>query len=307
MKTATIDDFLLQHSPVEPQAVPPALLSARDSVRRATTELHAVPDSVLEKPWPWRGEETDVRYGFFRQFEAFEEARGRIRAALARDDEAESPARPLVGLATATRWDLHGVLAGLADEDLDRDPGNGEWTIRQTLAHIVSGQRAYGWGTAWWLAQRDAPVDDFPKRVPEDVMTELPPEETEGVGTVAEIGRRFDDILDLSSGALGGLDDDALAVRARWSGIAVDIRFRLLRWSSHIREHTIQVEKTLGFIGRPTTEVERLIRLISAAYGRLEDDVFMRATDEGTTEALAIVESVAGEVAEAAPTILAAA
>jgi hypothetical protein len=307
MKIATIDDFLLQHSPVEPQAVPPALLRARDSVRRAITELVAVPDSALEKTWPWRGEEVDLRYGFFRQFEAFEEARGPVGAALAGDDTTQSPARALVGLATATRWDLHGVILGVSDEDLDRVPGNGEWTIRQTLAHIVSGQRAYGWGTAWWLARRDAPVGDFPKRVPEDVIAQLPAEEIEGVGTIAEIGRRFDDIVDLSSGALGGLDDDALATRARWSGIAVDIRFRLVRWSSHIREHTIQVEKTLGFIGRPTTEVERLIRLISAAYGRLEEDVFMRPTDAGTTDPLAIVELVASEVAEAAPTIRAAA
>ena len=303
----TIDPFIVRHAPVEPQPVAPQLLRARDSLRTALADLGKVPDAALEKPWPWRDEQEDVRYGLFRQFEALEGARGQVLAALARSSQTESPARPMVGVATATRWDLHGVLTGVSDADLDHDPGNGEWTIRQTLAHIVNGQRAYAWGTEVWLERRDAAVDDFPRRLPESLIADLPPEETEGVGTVAEIGRRLDDILDLSAGALGALDRDDLGVRARWSGIAVDVGFRLLRWSSHIREHIVQVEKTLGFIGRPTTEVERLLRLISAAYGRVEEDLFMRSSDEATEEALAIVESVTGEIAAAAPTVSAAA
>lgn len=306
MATA-IDPFIVRHAPVEPRLVAPQLLRARDSLRAALAELIKVPDSALEKPWPWRDEEADIRYGLFRQFEALEGARGQVRAALARSSQTESPARPMVGVATATRWDLHGLLTGVSDADLDHDPGNGEWTIRQTLAHIVNGQRAYAWGTEIWLERRDAAVDDFPKRLPESLIADLPAEETEATGSVAEIGRRLDDILDLSAGALGALDRDDLGVRARWSGIAVDVGFRLLRWSSHIREHIVQVEKTLGFIGRPTTEVERLLRLISAAYGTLEEDLFMRPTDDATDEALAIAEAVTADVAVAAQSVRAAA
>jgi DinB superfamily len=309
MTTSTIDDFLIRHSPAEPQPVASALLRARDSLRSALADLATVPDSAMEKPWPWRGGEADVRYGFYRQAEALEEARAGVARALGRQAHSdEPPARALAAPATAARWELHGLLAGLADSELDRDPGNGEWTVRQTLAHIVSGQRAYGWFTAWWLARRDAPDDDFPARVPEDVGNQLPAEEGEGIGTVEEIGRRLDDIVDLSCGALGGLDDDALAARARWSGMAVDVRFRLVRWASHIREHTIQVEKTLGYLDRPTTEVEYLLRLIGAAYGRLEEELFMRPeTDGGMAESLAIAESVAAGAAQDAKSVRAAA
>jgi hypothetical protein len=309
MTTATIDDFLIRHSPAEPQPVAAALLRARESLRNALADLAAVPDSAMEKPWPWRDGEADVRYGFYRQAEALEEARANVGRVLGRQAHGDEPAaRALVAPATAARWELYGLLAGLADSDLDRDPGNGEWTVRQTLAHIVSGQRAYGWFTAWWLARRDAPANDYPTRVPEDVGNQLPAEEGEGIGTIGEIGRRLDDIVDLSCGALGVLDDDALAARARWSGIAVDVRFRLVRWASHIREHTIQVEKTLGYVNRPTTEVEYLLRLIAAAYGRLEEDLFMRPeTDGATAESLAIAESVAAGVAQDANTVRAAA
>ena len=108
-----------------------------------------------------------------------------------------------------------------------------------------------------------------------------------------DIGRRFDDIVDLSAGTLGNLSEDQLAARARWSGLPVDVRFRINRWSSHIREHTIQVEKTLGFINRPTSEVDRLLRLIAAAYGRLEDEVFMLPESPALADALRLVESTA--------------
>src|SRR5688572_15495268 len=127
--TAPIDDFLLAHAPAQPRPVAPALLRARDSLRQAIADLRTIPEAALEKPWPWRGEEEDIRYGFFRQFEALEEARGPVNSALRRSTQPESPARPLVGLATATRWDAYGVLTGIDDADLDVDPGNGEWTL----------------------------------------------------------------------------------------------------------------------------------------------------------------------------------
>ena len=50
----------------------------------------------------------------------------------------------------------------------------------------------------------------------------------------------------------------------------IPIDFRLGRYGSHIREHTIQVDKTLAMIGRQPTEVERVVRLILESYGRLE-------------------------------------
>jgi hypothetical protein len=307
MTTATLDDFLLQHAPAPPRQVDPALHRARDFLRAALVDLSRVEDAALEKEWVWRNEGTDVRYGFYRQYEAFEDTRARVGRMVASSVAEQSPARALVGSATAARWDLHGLLAPLTDADLDRDPANGEWTLRQTLAHIVNGQRAYGWFTAWWLARNDAPLDDYPKRVPEDVITHLPAEESDGLGTLEEIGRRLDDIVDLSAGTLGNLVDDQLAARARWAGLPVDVRFRINRWSSHLREHTVQVEKTLGFINRPTTEVDRLLRLIAGAYGRLEEDVFMLSASPALDEALRLIGDTSSASARDAKSVRAAA
>ena len=75
-----------------------------------------------------------------------------------------------------------------------------------------------------------------------------------------------------------------------------------------MREHTVQVEKTLAMLGRPTSEVERLVRLIAGAYGRLEEGLYMwPATDDSLADALAMAESAAAGVAADASTVRAAA
>ncbi|HEX5590586.1 MAG TPA: DinB family protein [Candidatus Limnocylindrales bacterium] len=268
------DDFLIQHTPGPTVEVPPGVLAARRAIATATTDLLAIPDAALETGWPWRNDEADVRYGLYRAIEAIEEAGTAVERLLRGRPAARPPAADRIAPATIARWDLHGLLASVDERLLDRHPGGGEWTLRQTLAHIVGGQRAYGWFTAWWASR---PADEpAPDGVPESVRDAagLPDEEIEGEGTLLAVRARFDAILDLSAGRLGYLDDDGLARPARWAGIPVTIGFRLGRWSSHVIEHTVQLDKTLVVLGRHPTEVERLVRHIHGAYGRLEALVF---------------------------------
>lgn len=299
MSAPPLDDFMLRTAPRPAQPIAAELLEARTSIRAALADLSAVDDGAMEKPWPWRDVDTDVRYGFYRQYEALEDVRSRIAPTLADALRSQAPARPLIASATAARWDLHGLLAGMSGADIDADPGNGEWSVRRTLGHIVGGQRAYGWYTMWWVA-RNAPADDFPPRVPDDVAAQavLPDEEVEALGSLAEISARLDDILDLSASLYAPLDEQQLDARARWSGIAVDARFRVNRWSSHLREHTVQIEKTLVMIDRQPTEAERLTRLVAAAWGRLEGDLLMLSSDQaGVAQALGRAQDVAAGVA----------
>lgn len=309
MTTPPLDDFMLRTAPRPAQPIAPELLAARPSIRAALADLAAIDDGAMEKSWRWRDVDADVRYGFYRQYEAIEDVRALSAPMLADALRAGSSARPLIGAATEARWDLHGLLAGLSDEDIDADPGNGEWSVRRTLGHIVGGQRAYGWYTMWWVV-RNAPADDFPPRVPDDVAAEavLPDEEVEALGTLAEISARLDDIVDLSATLYAPLDEQQLGARARWSGVAVDARFRVNRWSSHLREHTVQIEKTLVMINRDLSEAERLTRLVAAAWGRLEGDLLMLPADQpGVSQALGLAQDVAAGVARDAADVMASA
>jgi hypothetical protein len=48
------------------------------------------------------------------------------------------------------------------------------------------------------------------------------------------------------------------------------LRFRLHRFEEHLRQHTVQLDKTLAAIGRPPTEAHRLVRNIYNALADVE-------------------------------------
>jgi hypothetical protein len=278
------------------------LSAARAGILRFAAELLALPDSALPKPWGWHGaSDEEVRYAAYRAFEALELAEVDARTLISTGEVTETRAALVIAPATAARWDLHGLLVGLSDGELDADPGGGEWTIRRTLAHVISGQRSYAWGTAWWQATPHATDDPaLPARAPESFWEALPDEALEAEGTNDDVRARLDAIVDLAAERLAGIPDERLAYGARWSGVPVTVGFRIGRWSSHIREHTLQVEKTLAMVGHAPTETQRLARLVVAQYGRAEEVVFGR---RATPERGAAVRLIGAAVTEAVAAI----
>ena len=270
----TDDAFLFAHSPEPTLTVAGAVAAMRDSLARATLDLSAIDDASLETGWRWGDDEADVRYGLYRCIEAIDETGVEVARVLRDTGAHRTPSAERISGATTARWDLHGLLATMDARDLDRHPGATEWTVRETLGHIISGQRAYGWYTAWWASR--PPGDPVPDSIPSAIVdaSALPDDDTEGSGTLAEVRARLDAILDLAAGRSAHLDDQELARPARWAGIPVTVGFRLGRWSSHLVEHTLQIDKTMVMLGHSPSEVARLIRLIHAAYGRLEAQVF---------------------------------
>jgi hypothetical protein len=302
----TLDAPLLAYTEAAlARPLPPPLARARDDATAAASELLAIPEATLARPWAWiGGSEEEIRYGAYRAIEALELAEIEARILTAAADEVETRAARIVAPSTAARWDLLGLLAPLSADLLDADPGNDEWTIRRVLGHVISAQRSYGWCTAWWQATpHDADDPALPTSVPELIYEALPEDADEARGTRRDIETRLNAILDLSAECLAAMPDDRLALGARWSGFAVTVGFRLGRWSSHLREHAIQVEKTLAMLGRTPTEPERLTRLLLAAYGRAEATVFGRGPSEPVTAA---AERIARGATEALDTLRAA-
>jgi len=305
--TSTADEQLLRYTDAAyERLMPAALRAARLDVVAAVAELRRVSDASLAKPWAWKGGSQDeLRYGFYRIGEAFERAGIDAEASLRSAGTHRGRAADLIAPATAARWDLQGLLIGLDNSAWGADPGGGEWTISQTLGHVISGQRHYGVATAWWQDQGYRADDpQLPAVTPEPVYEGLPGEKADAEGSPAEIRDRLDWVLDRSAERLAGLPADRLGLGTRWSGFAVDIGFRMGRWSSHIREHTVQVEKTMVTLDRHPTEVDRLVRLVAAAWGRAEAAVYGSSEAEAAVailaEAAAGARSTAAELAKLA-------
>ena len=300
MSAMQVDAVLERYGPPPTIELPAWIAAARRAVNGAFDQLLAIDEAALARRWWWRDDPVggaDARYAFYRAIETLESAAAAATRSVG-DGGSAPPAAAAFAAGTVARWDLHGLLAPLSDADLDADPGGGEWTIRQTLAHAVNVERAYPSFSAWWLGREQTP--ELPASVPDEVGEGFPEEADDGLGTLAEIRERLDAAMDGAAERMASLDEAQMATPARWSGYAVDVGFRLWRQSSHLQEHTIQVDKTLVMLGRTPLEAERLTRLGLRAYGRLEASVYAlpaSLAERGRDATLAAVEAVT-DVAE---------
>jgi hypothetical protein len=269
--------------------------TARSHIDRGLADLLAVPDAALEGPWRWPDHgETDVRYGFFRILEDLEATAAAI--------DAERAPRPLaeanVAAVTVARWDLIGALLPLTGEELDTDPGESEWTVRQAVAHIISVQHAYAVYTGWWRDQGIRTADALPAAAPDGLEDPSWDEATAADGAPDDIRRRLHQVVDEAGASVLDVRPDELDIGARWSGLPVTVGFRHGRWSSHMTEHTVQVDKTLVWLGRQPSEVERLVRIVAGAWGRLESAIWPGpASGEATGLAVDAARRAAGTAA----------
>jgi hypothetical protein len=55
-----------------------------------------------------------------------------------------------------------------------------------------------------------------------------------------------------------------------WEAELYPLRFRLIRYELHLRQHTIQADKTMAGIGHPPAEAKRLVRLFYRGLGAVE-------------------------------------
>lgn len=160
----------------------------------------------------------------------------------------------------------------MRDEELDREPAPGQWPIREALRHMVGAE--YGFSAAVGLAM-DAHARGEPLREPTDDEFAKAKAMPRPIAELVRGDRRAvaNDVCEAHRRALTAMsrvtDRDLERPAMFWDG-EMPLRFRLHRFEAHLRQHTIQVEKTLLGIGHPATEAERLVRLIHNALADVE-------------------------------------
>ena len=227
----------------------------------------------VERPWSWRGQERDIRDGLYRCLESEQAAAAVVKY--------PSEAARILALAQAALGDLRGLLAGLPDELLDREPKDGEWPLRKVLQHALLTELSFKANTRHALNRLPAdpvrmPAEQRPSEADADVS-----------GGVAEILERFTMEREGTDTEFEALDADQLLLPTIWSDYDVDVRFRLNRFGGHLAEHTIQCEKTLQWLGLQLTEARLITRRISCLRGlheRYSDPAVLDGLDRGNRE-----------------------
>ena len=259
-------------SGVDPAPTLEAFTAAVDDFDR---RLRAIDDSALDAPWAWEAyDEEGVRFGILRTTEQVADAA--VEIAAARDDTDAPPTRAarLIGRYLVAWRELWSVAAR-ADAAIDIPPSEGEWPLRAILDHLVEADIGFVATVRNGLEQRRAGVSS-PTRIASDDAWLALGEVDEAVWRAAFDGSLVDmrafhaGVRDRVVDRLASMTDAEIDETSPfWDGDRPN-RFRLGRFESHLRQHTIQTEKAIGAVLGAPREVERLLRLLARAIGEVE-------------------------------------
>lgn len=243
-------------------------MTPTQAVERLVRAALPLTDADLGRPWAWREyDEEGIRFALLMAHHELRDLAATIEDERARGSAPPTVAQRLLGQYHDAYRDLTGALAGLRDDELDRPPAAGEWPVREILAHLLGAES--GFRSSMVLALRlrrsgedreatDAEIDavNVPETVAGDRRAVLDGLFRSHVRVLRELG-------DITDGELG-------TPATFWEATRYPVRFRLVRLEEHLRQHTVQVDKTLAGIGHPPSEAERLVRLLYQAIGRVE-------------------------------------
>lgn len=217
----------------------------------------------------WRGYDGSRRELFFHVYQELRELAVDVDGARSNASPPTTSQRILAQHHIAWR-DLTGALAGVADVELDREPAEGEWPLRDVIEHLMGAELGFLLQIEWAIARRES-GEAFPVPMPREGEALRRYNEIDVSGSLADIVARYtalhQQVIDYCA-PLTDADLDTPSIW--WEEYPIPVRFRMQRWDAHLREHTIQVDKTLAGIGHPPSEAERLIRLIHNALGECE-------------------------------------
>lgn len=236
--------------------------------------MQGLPDEDLDRLWTWRDHDEGLRFALIGSYHELRHLSVTLDADRTAAGFPRTAAQHALGHYHAAYRDLEAVLLGVTDEELDKPPAEGEWPLRQVLGHIIRAERMFF--TLAIVAIRQGRNGEPPSRPSaKDLETLVGSKQSferildqgtlPGIfGFYGDLHRRI--LVDLS----GANEDDLQALSRFWEPEPLPVIYRLHRFDAHLRQHTIQVEKTLAAIGRRPNEARRLLRLVYNALAGAE-------------------------------------
>ena len=259
-------------APVDPTRALAAFTAAVDAFDR---RLRAIDDSALAVPWAWESyDEEGVRFGILRTTEQVADAAVEIGAARTEAGDPPTRAERLIGRYLVAWRELWSV-ADRADAAIDTPPAEGEWPLRAILDHLVEADIGVLATVRNGLDQHRAGVARPVKIASDETWLALGEVDEASwraafEGSLPEIRAYHLAVRDRIVARLASMTDDEMAAHSPfWDGERPN-RFRLGRFESHLRQHTIQTEKAIQEVIGAPREVERLLRLLARATGDVE-------------------------------------
>jgi hypothetical protein len=170
--------------------------------------------------------------------------------------------------------DLQATLCGLSPEDANRAPSEKDWPIRRVLAHILGADIGFS-ATIFFALEGHRAGKWTPSRMTDDDEIRLiGMNEAEYQilmkGSYENLKAYHRNLHNKLLTEFASISADELDLPAVfWEAENFPIRYRLHRFEAHLRQHIIQIDKTLAAIGLAPTEAKRLIRMLYSALAEV--------------------------------------
>ncbi len=136
--------------------------------------------------------------------------------------------------------ELVAALEGVTDEEAAQSPAKGEWSVKQVLAHLSTGERGFhfvlvNWAVNGWLDGGGIDSDAIPGQL-EAAIAATP--------TVQGLRDRYLADTAETVALIRRLPEETVAHKARFRRIAGALQYG----SAHTRDHTEQIKKTTAAV-----------------------------------------------------------
>lgn len=240
-------------------------------------------EADLARNWAWEDYDEGLRVAFFRTYEELRELTASLATQRAEANNSPSKAHIMLGQYHQAYRDLQAVLLGIDTEEFEQAPAKDEWSLRSILGHVLHADLFFFAHLKWGL-ERHRSQEERPVKIPDGQFEKYSGswdniEKMTDTASFVEIvdyyethhQRVLDDFLEITN-------EEIKLPSALWESTDYPIHFRLIRFDAHLRQHTIQVEKTRQAISGPPSETLRLLRIIHQALSEVESVII--ATSE---------------------------
>ena len=228
-------------------------------------------DSDLDREWQWGEYDEGLRFAFFRTYETLQKLAADPGL---QDGSMITRAQVILSQYNAAFRDLQAILLPVDDQLAEKTFTEDEWPIRKVLIHMLEAEVAFLAINADALARRRA-GETNPAELSDSAWKAF--KENDPFFKIAEKGtsnelRRYHQQLHerVLETFVNTTDIELETPIWFWESSPMSLQFRLHRFDSHLRQHTVQIEKTLVKLDQIPNEAQRLVRLIYQAFANIE-------------------------------------
>lgn len=265
---------------------------------------HCLSETDLNREWSWKDYDEGLRFVFFRVYEELRQLGARLGRSRSMTDQPLTTAQHTLAQYHAAYRDLQAVLIGVSNADAARPPSDDEWSMRKALLHMIAAERTF-FAVNCEALQHVRSGDGRPMEMSDEAWQAFWRgdnfDELKKEATTSELMVYYDQMHWRVLTELSDISEDELRTSVIfWESTPMPMEFRLHRFDAHLRQHTIQIEKTLQDLDVPLTEAKRLLRLIYAALAEVESQT-IGVKDFGAveqTEVLTLINAYYEEINE---------